>query len=112
MPKINLIRNITKLDWMAIKEISRLPNFNDDTIHQASASSWKGKGLKVRPQSEFLRHLFPQVGVLTKRQPNAAEYADIEFGMTNLKVISSLDIGQTLVVRDRIVVAVEAFRGH
>jgi len=111
IPKLNLLRNITKLDWMAIKELTKLPNFSDDTIQQAFGGIMENHGIKICAQSEFLRHLFPDVGVLTKRQPNAAEYADIEFGLKIAKDIAKLDIGQTVVVRDRIILAIEAVEG-
>jgi hypothetical protein len=111
MPKINLIRNITKLDFTAIRELSRLPNFNDDTIQQAFGGVMEQQGMKIRPQAEFLKHLFPEVGVLTRRQPDAREYADIEFGFKIANETARLDIGQTVVVRDRIIIAVEAFEG-
>ncbi|HEY9777606.1 MAG TPA: UDP-2,3-diacylglucosamine diphosphatase LpxI [Planktothrix sp.] len=111
IPKINLLHSITKFDWMAIKEVTRLPNLNDDTIQQAFGGIMEQHGIAIRPQAEFLRHLFHSVGVLSKRQPNAAEYADIEFGLQVARETARLDIGQTVVVRDRIIIAVEAFEG-
>jgi DUF1009 family protein len=111
IPKLNLLQSITKLDWMAVRELTKLPNFNDDTIQQAFGGIMESVGIKIMPQSDFLRHLFPDVGVLTKRQPNAAEYADIEFGIQTAKEIARLDIGQTVVVKDRIILAIEAVEG-
>lgn len=109
--KLDLLRNIVKLDWTAIKELSKLANFNDDTIQLAMADFMEAHGVKVLTQSEFLRHLFPDVGVLTKRQPTAEEYADIDYGLRVAKEIARLDIGQTVVVRNRMVIAIEAIEG-
>ena len=111
VPKLNLLRNITKLDWVAIRELSKLPNFNDDTIQFAMGDYIESQGIKILTQSEFLRHLFPDVGVLTKRQPTTEEYADIDFGMKMAKEIARLDIGQTIIVRDRMILAIEAIEG-
>ncbi|HEY9788160.1 MAG TPA: UDP-2,3-diacylglucosamine diphosphatase LpxI [Candidatus Obscuribacterales bacterium] len=109
--KVELLRQIHKIDLVALKELSRLPNFNDDTIQRGMADFVERHGIRVITQREFLRHLFPQVGVMTKREPTAAEYADIDFGMKIAREIASLDIGQTVVVRDRMVLAIEAIEG-
>jgi len=111
VPKMNLLRNLTKLDWTAIKVITKLPNLNDDTIQFAVGDFMETAGIKVLTQSEFLRHLFPDVGVLTRKQPTAEEYADIDYGFKMAKEIARLDIGQTVVVRKRMILAIEAIEG-
>jgi len=111
VPKMNLLRNLAKVDWEAIKELSKLPNFNDDTIQFAMGDIMQSAGVRVLTQSEFLRDLFPGVGVLTKRQPTTEEYADIDFGLKIAKEIARLDIGQTVIVRDLMVLAIEAIEG-
>ncbi len=111
VPKLNFLRNITKLDWTAIKILSKLPNFNDDAIQFAVGDFVESHGIKVLTQSEFLRHLFPEIGVLTKRQPTADEYADIDYGFKVAKEIARLDIGQTVIVRNRMILAIEAIEG-
>jgi DUF1009 family protein len=111
VPKLNLLRNITKFDWTAVKELSKLPNFNDDTIQFAMGDIMAAQGVRVLTQSEFLRDLFPGVGVLTTRQPTPEEYGDIHYGLTVAKEIARLDIGQTVIVRDRMILAIEAIEG-
>lgn len=111
VPKINLLRQLHKLDWMAVKELSKLPNFNDDTIQFAVGDIMEAQGIKVLTQREFLSDLFPEIGVMTKTAPTAEQYADIEFGMAVAREIARLDIGQTVVVRDRMILAVEAIEG-
>lgn len=111
VPKLNLLRNITKLDWTAIKTLTKLPNLNDDTIQFAVGDFMETSGITVLTQSEFLRHLFPDVGVLTKRQPTAEEYADIDYGFKVAKEIARLDIGQTVIVRKGMILAIEAIEG-
>ncbi len=111
VPKINLLRQLHKLDWVAVKELSKLPNFNDDTIQFAVGDIMEAHGLKVLTQSEFLRHLFPEIGVLTSSVPTAAQYADVEYGMGVAREIARLDIGQTVIVKDRMILALEAIEG-
>ena len=111
VPKINLLRNIHKLDWTAIKVLSKLPNLHDDAIQFAVGDFMESNGVHVLTQSQFLRHLFPEVGVLSKREPTVEEYADINYGFKMAKEIARLDIGQTVVVRNRMILAIEAIEG-
>jgi len=109
--KLNVLKNLHKFDWTAVRELSQLSNLNDDSIQVRMGELIEELGIKVLTQSEFLRELFPEVGVLTKRHPTAQEYVDIEYGMKMAKEIAKLDIGQTVIVRHRILLAVEAAEG-
>ncbi|MBS1956622.1 MAG: UDP-2,3-diacylglucosamine diphosphatase LpxI [Cyanobacteria bacterium SZAS-4] len=109
--KLNVLKNLHKFDWTAVRELSQLSNLNDDSIQVRMGELIEELGIKVLTQSEFLRELFPEVGVLTKRQPTAQEYVDIEYGKKMAKECARLDIGQTVVVRNRILLAVEAAEG-
>lgn len=111
VPKLNLLKNIHKFDWTAVKELSTLPDFSDDTIQRAMGDWVERNGIKVLTQTEFLRDLFPEFGVMTKRQPTVGEYADIEYGMRIAKEIARLDIGQTVVVKNQMLMAIEAIEG-
>ena len=59
----------------------------------------------------FLKPLVPQPGVLTHRAPDAREAADIAYGRMVARQIAGLDLGQTVVVRERACVAIEAMEG-
>jgi DUF1009 family protein len=111
VPKLNILRDITKLDWTAIRELSKLSDFNDDTVQRAVGNFMETNGIKVLTQREFLQHLFPNVGAMTQRALTAAEYADIQMGFKVAKEISRLDIGQTVIVRDQMIMAIEAIEG-
>lgn len=111
VPKLDMLKNVTKIDWVAIKELSRLPDFKDDTIQRHIGDCMEIEGFKVLTQTEFLSHLYQEVGVLTKKKPDAFQYADIDFGFKIAKESARLEIGQTLVVYDRMVIAVEAAEG-
>jgi DUF1009 family protein len=111
IPKLNLLRNLHKLDWMAVKELGSLPDFNDDTIQRGMGNIMEARGIKVLTQREFLNHLFANVGLIGNVQPSAGEYADIEFGLKVAKEIARLDIGQTVVVKNQMILAIEAIEG-
>lgn len=111
VPKLEILKNLTRFDWTAVRELSKLTDFNDDTIQRAMGDFVERNGIRVRTQSEFLTELFPDFGVLTERKPSTAEYADIEFGRRVAKEIARLDIGQTVVVRNQMIMAIEAIEG-
>ena len=68
-------------------------------------------GIEIVDQTAYLKPLLPPVGVLTKRRPTAEEAEDIRFGFAAAKAIGGLDIGQTVVVKQKAVMAVEAIEG-
>ncbi|MBI3814797.1 MAG: UDP-2,3-diacylglucosamine diphosphatase LpxI [Nitrospinae bacterium] len=100
-----------KFDLRAIKILSRLRNRNDDTIMHAIVNELEREGINVVDQMLFLKRLFPSKGALTKNISNDRENKDIEYGLKIAKDIAGLDIGQTVVVKDRAVLAVEAIEG-
>lgn len=98
-------------DLRVLKIFSRLKNFSDDTLTLALVDELEAEGISVLDQTELLRPLMPQPGVLSKRPPTDAELADMRFGLTMAKKIGGLDIGQTVVVKNRAIMAVEAIEG-
>lgn len=98
-------------DFRAIKILSSVPDHKDDTIMNAIVKELEGEGISVMDQTVLIQPLLPAAGVLTKRQPTEAELADMEFGFIMAKEIGRLDIGQTVVVKDRALMAVEAIEG-
>ncbi len=68
-------------------------------------------GLNVIPASSYMDKYLDSEGVLSERAPDAREAADIERGMAAALAVGVVDIGQTVVVKDGMVLAVEAFEG-
>lgn len=91
--------------------LAKLPDHNDDTIMLAFVREFAAEGMGVLDQTALIRSLMPAPGILTSRAPTAAEEADMEFGFAAAKEIGRLDIGQTVVVKNRAVMAVEAIEG-
>ena len=69
------------------------------------------QGIAVKDPSEFLSSVLPVEGILSKAKPTRQIQEDIEFGWEKVRALADLDVGQTLVVKDRAVVAVEGMEG-
>jgi len=88
-----------------------LPAKNARTIFGSLVRLLEHRGVRVHPAGRFMGSSIPPPGLLSRRPPDARETADIELGRTAAKAISALEIGQTVVVKDGVILAVEAFEG-
>ena len=109
--KLTLIRESLRLDEEARKLMGRLTDRRDDTILKAIAGRLKEIGVEVLDSTIFLKSMMPPKGLLTKRKPDKREAEDIEFGFKIAKEMGGLDIGQSVVIKDKAVIAVEAIEG-
>lgn len=82
-----------------------------DTIFGAVADKLKEFGFELMDSTTFLEEFLPKKGTLTKREPDFDEWEDIYFGLDLAKEIAFLDIGQTVAVKNKAVLAVEALEG-
>jgi len=82
-----------------------------DTIFGAIAEKLKDSGFELLDSTIFMEDFLPKKGILTKREPTFNEWDDIYFGFDLAKEIGFLDIGQTVAVKNKAVVAVEALEG-
>jgi len=100
-------------DWRAARFwLSRLRGDNkDDSLLLALIGEFRKDGLECVSALDLCPELLVRAGILTRRHPTAAEERDIEFGWTLAKEMGRLDIGQSVMVRDRAVLAVEAIEG-
>ena len=98
-------------DETAMRILASLPDYKDDTIMNAFVAELAKNGMTAFDQTMLIRMLLPQPGVLTKREPSEAEKADMEFGLELARAIGGLDVGQTVVVKDRAAMALEAIEG-
>ena len=83
----------------------------DDTILTVIVNEFARSGIELAPATNFAPELLVKQGLLTRRAPTAAERADIEFGWQLAKEMGRLDIGQSVAVKGRAVIAVEAIEG-
>jgi hypothetical protein len=98
-------------DFRVLKIFTRLKNYSDDTLTLALVEELAAEGIAVLDQTELLRPLMPQPGVLSRRAPTESELADMRFGLKMARQIGGLDIGQTVVVKNQAIMAVEAIEG-
>jgi DUF1009 family protein len=107
----NKIFSSIRPDWKLAKLLFSLPFKNTDSLIGAVARVLESEGIELVDSTAFLKRLVPAPGVLTRRAPDAREAADIAYGREIASCIAGLDLGQTVVIRDRACVAVEAMEG-
>ncbi|MFH1090304.1 MAG: UDP-2,3-diacylglucosamine diphosphatase LpxI [Pseudomonadota bacterium] len=110
LTKKNLYENFEP-DARARSLLAGLMNFSDDGVLRALADEYDSEGVTIRPSTLLAPHLLVPEGVLTQRGPNEEEKADIEFGWQVAKALGKLDVGQLVVVRKLVVLALEAIEG-
>ncbi len=109
--KAVIIKQALRLDKEARSLLKKISDKRDDTILSAIAARFKDFGVTLMDSTFFLKNLMPKKGVLTKRKPSRQEIEDIKFGFPIAKNIGSLDIGQSVIVKQKAVIAVEAIEG-
>jgi hypothetical protein len=98
-------------DFRAARLLFQLRSKNDNSLLHSVVKLMEAEGFTPVSALQFVPSLRTPAGVLTKREPTRQEKADIEFGWPLAKEIGRLDIGQCVVVREQMVVAVEAIEG-
>jgi DUF1009 family protein len=100
-----------RLDLRTLRVLSRARDYRDMTLLYALLAEFAREGLEVVEQTRLLSHLLAPAGILGGRQPSKREWDDIGYGFAQAKRLAAMDIGQTIVVRRRTVLAVEAVEG-
>jgi len=98
-------------DFRALFVLAKLKRRNAETLFGAVADELAGAGVELLPATTFLEDHLAPAGLFGGPRLKARELADIQFGHTIAKEVSRLDIGQTVVVKNGTVLAVEAFEG-
>ncbi len=98
-------------DLRAVKLLAGLSDKRTDTILRAVAEEFAKDGIEFLSSATFLSHLMAAEGILTRRKPKAAETADIRLGWEAAKAVAGFDIGQSVVVKDGAIIAVEGMEG-
>ena len=98
-------------DARMLKMLLKLPRRNTNSLIGAVAAELRSEGIDLIDSTYFLQDHLPRVGNLTNRKPNAAERADVDYGLEIAREMADLDLGQTIVVRGKACVAIEAMEG-
>jgi DUF1009 family protein len=105
------IYSVIGMDWRAIKVMGSLVNKKTDTILKTIADEFEKDGMHLIPSHTYLMSLLAPKGLISGKKLSLDENKDIEFGYKIAKGIASFDVGQTVVVKDRSVLAVESVEG-
>lgn len=108
--RVNFVTGFS-MDWRAIKMLSKLKSFNDDSILRGIISEIEGSGMQVIAASLLLDKSVPKPGIITRRLLTQSESDDARIGWEAARAIGNLDIGQSVIVRNKTVIAVEAVEG-
>lgn len=98
-------------DAKFLSVLMKLPFQSTDGLIGAVASVLKDEGIELIDSTSLLKPMLAAAGVMTKRAPDEEELKDFAFGYEMADTIAGLDIGQTIAVKHRAVVAVEAMEG-
>jgi DUF1009 family protein len=106
-------RNLYEIrpDFRALALLLRLKQKNAHTIFGAIADELKKDGVELIEATPWLKPLMPASGFRLGPELSKAQQADVDFGFRIAKEISRLEIGQTVLVKDGTVLAVEGFEG-
>ena len=98
-------------DLTLLSVLTKLRARNTDALISAVAEVLRDHGIELVDSTSLLEPLMAREGTLTRRAPTPEEQADLAFGYRMADAIAGLDIGQSIAVRDKAVVAVEAMEG-
>ncbi len=109
--KTNLFKGEIAPDIDMIKAVSGLRDRKDNSLLSAVAGYLEKNGIRLMSSIELIPDSLPRRGVPTKRKPNKNDREEIDFAWQMAKQVAALDIGQTVVTKNKAILAVEAIEG-
>lgn len=100
-----------KMDWTTFKIFYKLKDKRANSLFLAIVEQFAHAGITVASSVKYLKRFLAKEGVLTKKSPCSSIWKEVHFGVPLAKELGRLDIGQTIVVKNQAVVAVEAMEG-
>ncbi len=91
--------------------VTRSKDGRDDTVLSAIVAEYERRGIKVLPITDIAKHLLASEGCLTRRKLSSPQEKDVLFGWEIARQMGGLDIGQSITVKDQMVLGVEAIEG-
>ena len=98
-------------DLRMVKMLWNLPQRNTDALIGGIADEMLKENIELIDSTYFIQDQLAREGVLTRRKPDETERGNIEYGLRVANEIARLDLGQTIVVRAKACVAIEAMEG-
>jgi hypothetical protein len=99
------------LDATGLRVLARVAIRSDDNLLRAMARFLEEEGVPITDPTPFLQDRLARPGVMGRQAPTDEEWADARYGLELARGIGRLDLGQTVVVKDRVALAVEALEG-
>ncbi len=109
--KVRLFQENVHPDLEMVKVLMKTRDFKDDSLLSGIANYLHDQGIDILDSTVFLKDALPGAGVLGRKTPSKQVMEDIQFGFSLAKAVAGLDVGQTVVVKKRAVLAVEAIEG-
>lgn len=114
-----MLGGITKTSWfdgarpdlLALKLLARVAIRTDDSMLRVLAAEFEANGVTIVSGVPWLGDARAPEGVMGKHSPTDDELADVRYGLELARGVGSFDIGQTVVVRERAPIAIEAIEG-
>ncbi len=91
--------------------LGRLQHFGDDAVLRGMAGELESEGIAIVDSTVLVPSLLTQEGQLTQRAPSEQQWADIRYGVRVARAAGKWDVGQSVVVKGGVVLAVEAIEG-
>ncbi len=98
-------------DIEAVKLLAQAKDRSVPALLKAISQRLAADGITLLDSSVFLKEHLAPAGILTTRKPSQKEQEDVQVGVSVTTALADLDVGQTVVVKDRVVIAVEALEG-
>ncbi|MBI3307117.1 MAG: UDP-2,3-diacylglucosamine diphosphatase LpxI [Candidatus Omnitrophica bacterium] len=109
--KVRLFQENVRPDFEMVKVLMKIRDFKDDSLLAGIADYLHAQGIDLMDSTIFMKESFPGEGVLGKKKPSKEVLEEIDFGFRLAKAMGGLDVGQTVVVKKKAVLAVEAIEG-
>ena len=106
-----VLLQLHKFDKRAVDLIKEASRLNDDHVILMIVQELQKIGVEVLDQTIFIKNLMIPAGVLGKHKPTEAQMNDVNYGFWLAKEMGKLDVGQSVVIKDKMIMAVEAIEG-
>ena len=98
-------------DWLALKALAKMRSFGDDAALRAIAGALEEEGLRIVSPLPFVPDLVAAPGPIGRRKLSDEQRADAAAGLAVARALGTADVGQTVVIKRGVVLAVEAVEG-
>ncbi len=106
-----VLLQLHKFDARAIQILKEVHRLNDDEVMLLIVKEFEKLGITVLDQTIFIKNLMIPAGVLGKLKPAKEQMEDVNYGFWLAKEMGKLDVGQSVVIKDKMIMAVEAIEG-